>query len=118
MKGNRHSVSSLIVSIAATIFICIWTFISIIIGFVPFVFFGIAMLAVSIINLVKVVKNFHKSLSNEVGFIDEDYKINHKDYIYEEKDDKNFCPYCGCKLQDDYEYCPSCGKELPNRENK
>ena len=85
MKGNRHSVTSLIVSIAATIFICIWPFISIIIGFIPFVFFGIVMLVVSIVNLVKVVKNFHKSLSNEVGFIDEDYKINHKDYIYEEK---------------------------------
>ena len=85
MKGNRHSVTSLIVSIAATIFICIWTFISIIIGFIPFVFFGIVMLVVSIVNLIKVSKNLHKGLSNEVGFIDEDYKINHKDYIYEEK---------------------------------
>lgn len=118
MKRNRHSASSLVVSIIATVFIFIWTIFSISIGFIPFVFFGIVMLVVSIVNLIKVSKNLHKGLSNEVDFIDDDYQINHKDYIYEEKDDKNFCPYCGCKLQDDYEYCPSCGKELPNKENK
>ena len=118
MKRNRHSASSLVVSIIAIVFIFIWTIFSISIGFIPFVFFGIVMLVVSIVNLIKVSKNLHKGLSNEVDFIDDDYQINHKDYIYEEKDDKKFCPYCGCKLQDDYEYCPSCGKELPNRENK
>lgn len=118
MKKNRHSISSLIISIIATLFICVWTFTSIIIGFIPFVFFGIVMLVVSIVNLVKVAKNLHKGLSNEVEFIDDEYKINHKDYIYEDKSDNNFCPYCGCKLQEDYEYCPSCGKELPNGENK
>ena len=104
MKRNRHSASSLVVSIIATVFIFIWTIFSISIGFIPFVFFGIVMLVVSIVNLIKVSKNLHKGLSNEVDFIDDDYQINHKDYIYEEKNDKNFCPYCGCKLQDDYEY--------------
>ncbi|WP_268912443.1 zinc-ribbon domain-containing protein [Lentilactobacillus sp. SPB1-3] len=32
-----------------------------------------------------------------------------------ENEKKEFCPYCGFKLDKDYEFCPKCGKRLRSK---
>lgn len=78
-KKNAHSSRALIMSIIATMFVLVWTIVSLIVKFIPFVFFGLVVLFFTTRNLINAVKNLNKGLSNEVEFIDDNY--NKKDKI-------------------------------------
>jgi len=93
--------------------------------------FGVAFIALGIINAVYHYKNatgkdrfsiLDITDSTEEGDPAEKWvkKAIHEDTKSAEKINGNenghlefnYCPFCGRRLEDDYNYCPSCGKEL------
>lgn len=123
--GRFNSGQNIIGVIFGIVFVIFWTGTAVSMG-APVIFpvFGIGMLIMLIIELVKNIHNFtNKNRYSEFDVVDsteEPDPWNEKFYQEQTYADFNteetemlYCPYCGMKIAHDFEYCPKCGKKLP-----
>ena len=118
--GRGPSLMSGVAGIFAALFGVIWTVTAIRMG-APgfFALFGVIFVIFAVVRSLYDFKNGTSRNRYSMMDITEDNEEPdplQKYFETEEKkpvsDRKQFCPYCGHKLQDSYEYCPHCGKKL------
>lgn len=128
--GRGPSAMGAVGSIVAIVFGIFWTFSAAKMGApIFFPFFGIIFIGIGAMQFFYNYKNATGKnrmslyditdegeeadpiqdilLKNNTHDSQSDSSINNTD-----KDDMNFCPYCGKALDDEYEFCPKCGKKL------
>ena len=118
--GRGPSMMSGISGIFAALFGVIWTVAAISMGAPAFfALFGVIFVIMAVVQSLYHLKN--GTSRNRYSMMDITEGNEEPDPLQsrfgsEEKKPaagvKQYCPYCGQKLQDSYEYCPHCGKKL------
>ena len=118
--GRGPSLMSGVAGIFVALFGVIWTVSAISMGAPAFfALFGVIFVIMAVIQSLYNLKN--GTSKNRYSMLDitedgEEPDPLEKRFETEEKkpvsDIRQYCPYCGKKLQDSYEYCPYCGKKI------
>jgi len=126
--GRFNSGQNIVGTIVGIVFIIFWTVSAVSMG-APIIFpvFGIGMLIMMIIELVKNVHNLtNKNRFSEFDIVDSTEEPDPWNRQFHDENNTNpdrqadrtpwggmYCPDCGTQLAPDFEYCPKCGRKLP-----
>lgn len=122
--GRGPSAMNGIGSIFAAIFGIIWTMVTVSMG-APWFFalFGIVFIGMAVFQAVYHWKNATSEDRFSVyDIVDSSEEGDAADRLIQredrggtipEKDDVNFCPYCGTPVKPGYAFCAKCGRQLP-----
>lgn len=109
--GRGPLFQSAIASFAVCLFGIFWTKAAINMGASMMAPFGLIFIFIAIANGLYALKNAtSKNRNSIVDIVDSDEEKDPLNVKY--KDETNYCPHCGAKIDKDYTYCPKCGKKI------
>lgn len=116
---------SAIVGIFVAIFGVVWTIAAVSMGAGIFGLFGLAFVAIAIVQVIYNFKNATgKNRYSSFDITEEGEELDPWNERFGEKReraytaqstsaDSKYCPYCGAKAEGGFAYCNQCGKKLP-----
>ncbi len=118
--GRGPSGMGAFAAVCAAIFGVLWCIIAASMGAYFMVPFGLIFVVICIANVVYNYKNATgKNRYSEYDIVDDGEEDDPLNARYGEKREargntggKNFCPYCGTKVESDHKFCENCGKRL------
>lgn len=122
--GRGPSFMSAVVGIFVAVFGVAWTIMAVSAGAGFMGIFGLIFVAIAIIQVIYNFKNATgKNRYSEFDITEDDEEVDPWNQRFGERKDEreefdnrnqgNFCPYCGAKIESDFSFCQKCGKKLP-----
>lgn len=111
--GKGNSTMAAVGSGFAAVFGVFWTMMAISMGApIFFAVFGVVFVVMGIVQCIIHIKNAVSNNPMSLYDITDD-RDNRDDLdLYASTGAKNFCPYCGKKLNGTFRFCPGCGKGI------